>query len=431
MKKIKLVICLLFCLPLVSYTQLRITGGGPAGGNSGSMTEPGIIEVSCSEYTNNLSKKWDVAISSHTRLKIDYEVNLETNYDKVVIYATSQLSSSTENRYIQYELATLTGSKKGTVYSNRIDNGVVYLKVLFTTDASVCCNSGNTQLSGFKIAISREDKGDSFGDITVNGTITGNSTGGALRVDTHYGYLDLGPQNSLFSHLSTDRGKFLFNKPIFLEDGKLGAYDTQNLSLQTNATDRMTILGSNGNVGIGTTSPKAKLDITGDVYIPTGKSYWIGSTTDTGNRLRLHHSTYDAYIDFMPNLYFRNGSSHTVVALKANGNVGIGTASPTNLLDVNGTIHAKEVKIDNINWPDYVFSNDYQLLPLNKVKLHIDENKHLPGIPTEAEVKENGVNVGEMQTKLLQKIEELTLYLIQQQETIEALKTEMQELKEK
>ena len=69
--------------------------------------------------------------------------------------------------------------------------------------------------------------------------------------------------------------------------------------------------------------------------------------------------------------------------------------------------------------------------PLLNVKLHIDTNKHLPGIPSESEEKENGVNIGEMQVKLLQKIEELTLYLIQQDNMIQELKTEIQELREK
>jgi spore germination protein GerM len=98
---------------------------------------------------------------------------------------------------------------------------------------------------------------------------------------------------------------------------------------------------------------------------------------------------------------------------------------------VNGYIFANEIQVKSDVWADHVFTNDYQLPTLNEVKLHIDENKHLPGIPTEAEIKENGVNLGEMQVKLLQKIEELTLYLIQQDETIQELKAEIQELKEK
>ncbi|MDL2323154.1 SlyX family protein [Bacteroidales bacterium OttesenSCG-928-A17] len=101
-------------------------------------------------------------------------------------------------------------------------------------------------------------------------------------------------------------------------------------------------------------------------------------------------------------------------------------------LDLAGTIRAKEVRIEAAgNWPDFVFSEEYNLPSLTEVKKHIDEKKHLPGIPSEEEVKENGINMGEMQAKLLQKIEELTLYVIEQQKTIDELSKEVRELKTK
>ncbi|NDV69239.1 hypothetical protein [Dysgonomonas sp. 25] len=110
--------------------------------------------------------------------------------------------------------------------------------------------------------------------------------------------------------------------------------------------------------------------------------------------------------------------------------VGIKTSTPNYTLDVNGTIHAKEVKIDNNGWADFVFDKGYKLPTLAEVEAHIQEHKRLPEIPSEAEVKENGVDVGEMQVKLLQKVEELTLYVIQQQKELEEVKKENQELRE-
>lgn len=95
---------------------------------------------------------------------------------------------------------------------------------------------------------------------------------------------------------------------------------------------------------------------------------------------------------------------------------------------VNGTIRAKEIKVES-GWADFVFKKDYQLPTLKDVEKHINENGHLPNIPTEAEVKANGVNLGEMNTLLLQKIEELTLYIIKQEKTIESMKSEIKELK--
>jgi hypothetical protein len=95
-------------------------------------------------------------------------------------------------------------------------------------------------------------------------------------------------------------------------------------------------------------------------------------------------------------------------------------------LNVYGVIEAKEIKVTATGGADFVFNDDYHLKPLSEVNAFIKENKHLPEIPSAAEIeKKEGVNLGEMQIKLLQKIEELTLYVIQQQETIDELKTEM------
>lgn len=98
-------------------------------------------------------------------------------------------------------------------------------------------------------------------------------------------------------------------------------------------------------------------------------------------------------------------------------------------LEVNGFIRAQEVKIENTNWPDYVFDKDYHLPSLSEVAKHIELNKHLPGIPSAREVEESGINLSEMNAKLLQKIEEMTLYMLQQQQAIETLQREVDCLK--
>lgn len=83
-------------------------------------------------------------------------------------------------------------------------------------------------------------------------------------------------------------------------------------------------------------------------------------------------------------------------------------------LSVNGKIVTKEVKVTLNEWPDFVFDKDHELKPLREIEKFITENGHLPSMPKEAEVLKNGIEVGEMNAKLLQKIEELTLYLIEQ-----------------
>jgi hypothetical protein len=95
------------------------------------------------------------------------------------------------------------------------------------------------------------------------------------------------------------------------------------------------------------------------------------------------------------------------------GNVGIGTLNPAEKLSVKGKIRAQEIKVESANWADFVFGKNYKLPPLAETEEHIKKNGHLPGIPSAAEVAKNGIELGDMNKKLLQKIEELTLYLIE------------------
>lgn len=123
-----------------------------------------------------------------------------------------------------------------------------------------------------------------------------------------------------------------------------------------------------------------------------------------------------------------NGSSYVErIRILSNGNVGIGKNNPTSKLEVNGTIKTKEVNITATGWSDYVFLPEYKLMPLGEVENFIRENGHLPNIPSEAVVMENGVNLGEINAKLLEKVEELTLYLIEQQRELESQKRIIQD----
>ena len=111
------------------------------------------------------------------------------------------------------------------------------------------------------------------------------------------------------------------------------------------------------------------------------------------------------------------------------GNVGIGTDNPDSKLAVNGEIHTKEVKVDLVGWSDFVFFDNYKLPTLEEVEKHIKEKGHLKNIPSAKEVEENGILLGEMDSKLLQKIEELTLYTIHQEKQIQNLEKENEKVK--
>jgi hypothetical protein len=123
--------------------------------------------------------------------------------------------------------------------------------------------------------------------------------------------------------------------------------------------------------------------------------------------------------------YYDSGWKNAITIDRA-GDVGINTTSPNYKLDVKGTIRAEEV-IVSTGWSDFVFEDDYKLRSLSEVEHFINRNGHLPDVPSAAEIKAKGVSVGDAQTVLLQKIEELTLYMIDQQKEIRSLKQQVKE----
>lgn len=147
-------------------------------------------------------------------------------------------------------------------------------------------------------------------------------------------------------------------------------------------------------------------------------------TESSGVKVGIYsHTGYNGKIgtESNHNLTFTAGYWNDVMTLTTAGNVGIGTLLPGEKLSVNGNIRAREIKVENGNWPDYVFTRDYQLPTLQETEKHIKDKGHLPGIPSAAEVKANGVDLGGMNAKLLQKIEELTLHAIEQNKKIKNL----------
>ncbi len=118
------------------------------------------------------------------------------------------------------------------------------------------------------------------------------------------------------------------------------------------------------------------------------------------------------------------------LTIRAGGGVGIGTTSPTEKLEVNGTIRSKKIKVEASPWPDYVFSDEYELRGLEELESFIQKNGHLPEVPSEQEVKKTGQDLGQVQAVLLKKIEELTLYLIEEQKQRKQLEEELKKLKE-
>lgn len=122
-------------------------------------------------------------------------------------------------------------------------------------------------------------------------------------------------------------------------------------------------------------------------------------------------------LNFSGSAYFMGGGSSFI-----NGNLGIGIRNPAERLAVNGNIRAKEVKVEATNWPDYVFRPEYQLPSLSLIEKQIKAKGHLPGMPSAKEVESNGVAIAEMLKLQQQKIEELTLHLIEKEKELLKLK---------
>jgi hypothetical protein len=208
---------------------------------------------------------------------------------------------------------------------------------------------------------------------------------------------------------------------------------------------------SNGNIGIGTKNPSAKLSVLGgiskltligidgtfDNLIKYGHKSDLESGTNFANRWHGIDATITAGSPENNKLKFRlyaggsgNGAPIDVMALLGNGYVGIGTVSPGYKLDVIGTIRAREIKVD-LTGADFVFENEYKLMPLNELEKFIKINKHLPEIAPAKEMQEQGANLGDLNTKLLQKIEELTLYTIEQNKKLQLQNEKINRLEQK
>uniref|UniRef100_UPI0040497DC5 hypothetical protein n=1 Tax=Fulvivirga sp. TaxID=1931237 RepID=UPI0040497DC5 len=206
------------------------------------------------------------------------------------------------------------------------------------------------------------------------------------------------------------------------------SYHSNNtgLGLYTGTSEKLRI-AHNGNVGIGTDNPQSTL------HLNSPSSSVIRMTRNGANVFgyEIGQSTFGLY-DHTNSQYKWRTKDANVFLVETSGSVGIGTTNPSHKLDVNGTIHASEVLIDlNFPGPDYVFEEDYPLSSLTEIETYIKANKHLPEVPPAAQMKEEGVNVIEMQMLLLKKVEELTLQLIdlkkEKDSEIIALKKENQQ----
>lgn len=192
-----------------------------------------------------------------------------------------------------------------------------------------------------------------------------------------------------------------------------------------NFTETFTFLTGTGQLGLGTKTPTAKLTLVSAQTGAADNTMTIANPSIGPNTSHVHWgNTGDWYI--------RSAASSGKVILQDNGGeVGIGTTKTAGYrLAVNGKIRATEIRVET-GWADYVFAPEYQLRPLEEVETFIKANKHLPEILPAAEIQENGLDLAAMTTKMMAKIEELTLYLIEIKKENDALKQRVNSLENK
>jgi hypothetical protein len=241
----------------------------------------------------------------------------------------------------------------------------------------------------------------------------------------------------------------LFGKPSNIASGGI-VYDIyNNMHFRTNGNVTRMFLGQNGDVGIGRIPGSFKLEIGGTqpgIGFYSGTNYAgfvfaIDNALQVGgkNGISGTSAANDLILQPPSSFPFFSGnvgvSTNTPTAkLQVNGNTMIGSGNPAAgyTLSVNGKIICTEAKVQlKSSWPDYVFQNNYSLMPLQELEQFIKKEKHLPEIPSAKEIELKGLELGDMVKRLVEKVEELTLYVIQLKKENVQLTKEIDQLQRK
>ena len=271
---------------------------------------------------------------------------------------------------------------------------------------------------------------DSMMTINVQGGYTGlNVTNPNARLDICQPYNFTEPAFRIRANSGTSSDFYSLGiKPYAVSASNVGyEFRTTNNGGTTNSSTM--VLTGDGKTGLGLTDPKGRLDIY-QPYNATEPALRIRSNTTAGFTDNYNMSIQPSVISSANVGYLfgttNNGGVYTnyPLVLSGDGRVAMNTTTPANgyQLTVNGKVICTELRVQLAPFPDYVFESSYNLKPLSQVEAFIKEHKHLPGMPSAVEVESNAMNVGDIELKLVEKVEELTLHLIEQQKEIETLK---------
>ncbi|MFY0598230.1 MAG: bZIP transcription factor [Cyclobacteriaceae bacterium] len=353
-------------------------------------------------------------------LKIEYTPN--SGLGKLILYDQSGIdlwNSSTIDQPLTVKQSGSQGGKVTSIEEN-LTPGQTYYFTLYTyygaTDYTLKLSTIHSEGDSPQTAFPLDLTSSCGNSKIVNGTTRGFNEVSPMGPPNHaknepnVWYKFTYPPNTDFLEIEYTPNSGL---------GRLILYDQSGIDLWNSSTiDQPLTVKQSGSQGGKVTSIEENLT-PGQTYYFTLYTYY-GATDYT---LKMIYGDESQLWNISSDVLFTDCAK-----------VGIGTSNVPEdyLLAVDGKVTMEEIKVQlSENWPDFVFDNDYSLKTLEEVEIHINENGHLPDIPSETEVIENGINLGEMDSKLLHKIEELTLYMIEMNKQVQLLKSENQELKEK
>ena len=352
------------------------------------------VDLSSRAVDGNTNGVWTNGSVTHTTTENNpwLKIDLESKYDitKIIIY--NRTDSCCSDR--------ITGAQ---VYGGNINsvnpNDFTSLGSPLNSSASQEINNINTTAQYILIYLPGTDKTLSLAEIEVYGTLSSNGTN-----NTFSHWVESGLNNISYTNNSSKVSIIATGTENFNGASLILAANGVNTGNKHAATWFINHRSAGDNDGTATFEMQRR-DVNGNhqgnlLKYRDGEG-WLFNTAES-----------------------KTGNVTNAMSINETGSIGIGTENvPTNYkLAVNGRIISEELKVQlKTDWPDYVFKNDYKLPTLKDVAKHIKEKGHLKDVPSAKEVKENGILLGEMNAKLLQKIEELTLYTLEQEEKLKKM----------
>ncbi|MBK8846535.1 MAG: hypothetical protein IPO27_08370 [Bacteroidetes bacterium] len=428
MNKSKFIIMLLVLASAgSSYAQWSLTGnaGTTPGTNFIGTTDNKALQLRTNNQTRlSITSAGKVGIGNNAptyRLDVNGDGRINTTPQNVLYPSLILSSTPTVANYTLYEplqlqnKAFFAGQHVGIGFYN---GGIASAKI------KSVLNGGNDYALQFDVA-----DGNSVMQtrmyINVNGNVGIGSTSPISKLSVHTPTEDFG---IIHTDENVRIGTFIGAGVAGAQGGYFGTTTAHPLYFHTGNNWPQLSLLVNGNFGIGTETPHAQLQL-GNLLTNRRIVLWESVDNEhqfagfgmNANTLRYQvEGTGGSHVFYAAT---SATSSNELMRIQGDGRVAIGGSASNNYkLTVRGSVICTDLRVQLQPFPDYVFASDYKMLPLNELENYVTTNNHLPGMPTAAEVDELEVTVGQLQMKLVEKVEELTLYLIELNKKNEQLK---------